>query len=67
MNERETCRLILGLRKLGLNDSQVLDFLLWVESGDEKYDPQGLRPRTPARGPSTPGPPSRSKIPKDMI
>ena len=67
MNERETCRLILGLRKLGLNDSQVLDFLLWVESGDEKYDPQGLRPPTPARGTCPPGPPSLLTFPKDVI
>ena len=64
MNERETCRLILGLRKLGLNDSQVLDFLLWVESGDEKYDPQGLRPRTPSSGPRPPAPPTHIKITK---
>ncbi len=56
MNERETCRLILGLRKLGLNDSQVLDFLLWVESGDEKYDPQGLRPCQGNLSPWTPFP-----------
>lgn len=35
----EMSRLILGLRKLGLSDKELVDFLLWVESGDAKYEP----------------------------
>ena len=36
-------RLILGLRKLGLGDKELVDFLLWVESGDTKYEPKPIR------------------------
>lgn len=38
----EMSRLILGLRKLGLGDRELADFLLWVESGDAKYEPGQL-------------------------
>lgn len=38
----EMSRLILGLRKFGLGDKELADFLLWVESGDAKYEPGQL-------------------------
>ena len=42
MSEQEMCRLTLGLRKLGLDDGKVLDFLLWIESGADEYEPQPI-------------------------
>ena len=36
--ERE--RLILGLRAKGWTDTEIADFLLWIESGDEQYKPK---------------------------
>lgn len=36
MNMQEMSRLIQGLRSIGLTDSQMAEFLLWVESGDEE-------------------------------
>lgn len=40
MNMSEVTRIILGLRDLGLNETQINDFLLWVETGEEKYKPK---------------------------
>ena len=37
MNMAENARLILGLRDAGWTDSQITDFILWIETGDEKY------------------------------
>lgn len=42
MEPMEVCRLIMGLRKLGLDDTQVVNFLLWAESGAVEYEPQPL-------------------------
>ena len=42
MNMQEMSRLILGLRKLGLSDKKMADFLLWVESGETKYEPEPI-------------------------
>lgn len=42
MDMTKMSRLILGLRKLGLGDKELADFLLWVESGDAKYEPGQL-------------------------
>lgn len=30
-----TARLILGLRSKGWTDTEIVDFLLWIESGEE--------------------------------
>ena len=35
-------RLILGLRKLGLGDKELADFLLWVENGERQYEPKPI-------------------------
>lgn len=43
MNMQEMSRLILGLRKLGLGDKELVDFLLWVESGETGYEPRPIR------------------------
>lgn len=40
MNMSESSRLILGLRAKGWNDTEITDFILWVETGDEHYKPQ---------------------------
>ena len=39
MNMQETARLILGLRAAGWTDTEIVDFMLWIESGDEQYKP----------------------------
>ena len=45
MNMQEMSRLILGLRKLGLGDKELADFLLWVENGQEQYEPKPIKPQ----------------------
>lgn len=39
MNMMEASRLILGLRAAGWDDKSINDFILWIETGDEKYKP----------------------------
>lgn len=39
MNMSETARLILGLRAAGWDEKGINDFILWIETGDEKYRP----------------------------
>ena len=43
MTREENKRLILGLRELGLTGDEVTDFILWLESGEEKYKPKPLK------------------------
>lgn len=43
MNMQEMSRLILGLRKLGLGDKELADFLLWVENGESQYEPKAIK------------------------
>ncbi len=40
MNMTETARLILGLREKGWNDTEIADFILYIETGEEKYKPK---------------------------
>lgn len=42
MDMREMSRLIIGLRKLGLGDKELADFLLWIASGEARYEPKPL-------------------------
>lgn len=42
MNMQETARFILGLRSAGWTEEQINDFILYIESGDEKYKPQDI-------------------------
>lgn len=54
MNMQECSRLILGLRAAGWTDTQINDFILWVETGDPAYKPAGTPtppPATPANAP----------------
>ena len=44
MNMQENARLILGLRSKGWSDKEITDFILYIESGDEAYKPQGNNP-----------------------
>lgn len=35
----ENARLALGLRALGMDDTDIVNFLLWIETGEEQYKP----------------------------
>ena len=39
VNMQEPSRIILGLRAAGWDDRAINDFILWVETGDERYKP----------------------------
>lgn len=39
MNMSETTRLILGLRAAGWDDTRITNFIIWIETGNEKYKP----------------------------
>lgn len=39
MNMSEAARVILGLRAAGWDEKAINDFVLWIETGDEKYKP----------------------------
>jgi len=40
-NSEEKSRLLMGLRALGLSDTDIVDLLLWMETGEEQYRPKG--------------------------
>ena len=40
MNMSEAARLILGLREAGQDEKDINDFILYIETGDEKYRPK---------------------------
>lgn len=40
MNMQENARLILGLRAAGWDEKKINDFILYIESGDERYKPK---------------------------
>ncbi len=39
MNDQEVSRIILGLRAAEWDEKSINDFILWVETGEEKYKP----------------------------
>lgn len=41
MNMSESSRLILGLRSKGWTDTEIADFILWIETGEVQYKPDG--------------------------
>jgi len=43
MNMQETARLILGLRSAGWTEEQINDFILYIESGEERYKPKEVK------------------------
>lgn len=40
MTQTENSRMAIGLRKKGWTDTEIVDFLIWVETGDSKYEPK---------------------------
>lgn len=40
MTMAETARLILGLRAAGFTEKEINDFILFIETGEEKYKPK---------------------------
>ncbi len=40
MNMSESARIIVGLRSKGWNDTEIADFILWIETGEEQYRPE---------------------------
>ncbi len=40
MTMAENARLILGLRSKGWTDTEITDFILWIETGEDRYQPQ---------------------------
>lgn len=40
MNMSEAARLIIGLRARGWDEKDINDFILFIETGDEKYKPE---------------------------
>lgn len=45
MNLSASARLIAGLRTKGWNDTEIIDFLLWLGTGEEQYRPKGDKPK----------------------
>ena len=43
MNMQENTKLALGLRALGMSDTEIVNFLLWIETGEEQYRPKQIR------------------------
>lgn len=39
MTMAEASRVILGLRSAGWSEKAINDFILWIETGDERYKP----------------------------
>lgn len=48
MNMQECSRIILGLRAAGWTDTQINNFILWIETGDPVYKPKGTPTPPPA-------------------
>ena len=40
MNMTESARIIIGLRTKGWSDTEIADFILWVETGEDQYKPE---------------------------
>ena len=40
MNMTEVARLLLGLRAAGWTDTEINDFVLYIETGEEQYMPK---------------------------
>ena len=43
MNMSETARMILGLRAAGWSDTDINNFILYIETGDERYKPKNIK------------------------
>lgn len=40
MTTKEASRIILGLRAAGWSDTEITDFILYIETGEEQYKPK---------------------------
>lgn len=40
MTMQEAARLMTGLRLAGWDDTRIVDFVIWVETGEEQYRPE---------------------------
>lgn len=40
MNMSEAARLIIGLRAAGWDEKDINDFILFIETGDDRYKPK---------------------------
>lgn len=40
MNMQEVARMITGLRAAGWSDTEINDFLLYIETGEDQYKPK---------------------------
>lgn len=40
MNMTEVARLLLGLRSAGWTEKEINDFILYIETGEDKYKPK---------------------------
>lgn len=40
MEAHESARFILGLRAAGWSDTEIADFILYIENGEEQYKPK---------------------------
>ena len=49
MNMAESARIMLGLRAKGWTDTEIVNFCLWVETGEERYRPQEETQNEPHR------------------
>ena len=43
MNMQEVARFIIGLRAAGWSEQAINDFILFIESGDEKFKPKSTK------------------------
>lgn len=43
MTMSEAARVILGLRAAGWDEKSINDFILYIETGEEQYKPQGTK------------------------
>ena len=46
MDLTEIIRMIDGLRSMGMSDKQIIDFIFWLGTGNEKYKPSKNEKRT---------------------
>ena len=44
MNMSESSRIMIGLRAKGWSDTEIVNFCLWVETGEEQYRPKEENP-----------------------
>ena len=46
MTQNESSRMILGLKGKGWTADEIINFILWVETGDSEYKPKNEKDKT---------------------